>query len=297
MLESLAIWVGRNLKIPGSGRVLSLLFPGTQKAKRFLSGVRSRSDGLLMQLDSRNLIDRDLLFRGEYEPQLTLLLSRLTPVGGVTVDVGANIGCHTLTLAQAVGSKGLVFAFEPNPPIRAVLERNVALNKFENVHIFNCALGDEPGTLPLRVPQANSAEHSNMGLASLVALETPHDLINVPVQTLDAALGDLELDRVDVVKIDVQGYECQVLRGMANILERHRPAVIFEYELWAWNMAGSCLSDVMTLLNAKDYSLWQFADKTMTSIMPVHDEQSLLAHADLVALTNHDPRVEMLSNP
>lgn len=294
MLEQLVVWLGRNVKIRGSDRALSTLFPCNHNTHRYVRGVRARVDGLLMELDSRNWIDWNLLFRGEYEPQLTRLLSRLAPPGGVAVDIGANIGTHTLTLAQAVGQKGSVLAFEPNPPVRAVLGRNVALNKLNNVRVFGCALGEKPGMLPLRVPKADSAEYSNMGLASLVALETPHDLVDVPVCTLDEVFGESGLNRLDVVKIDVQGYECQVLAGMSGILERNRPAVIFEYELWAWGKAGSSLSDAMKLLNAAGYRLWRFVGATPTSIVPLHDARSLPDHSDLIAFRHDDPRPRML---
>lgn len=294
MLEQLAVWLGRNMNIRGIGRVLSVMFPCSHNTRHYIRGARARNDGLLMELDTRNQIDWNLLFRGEYEPQVTRLLSRLAPLSGAAVDVGANIGTHTLTLAQSVGPSGAVLAFEPNPPIRLVLEQNLALNKLTNVHVFSCALGDKSGILPLRVPQAGSAEYSNMGLASLVALETPHDLVDVPVRTLDTVFGESGLNRLDVVKIDVQGYECQVLAGMAGILERYRPAVVFEYELWAWGMAGASLSGAMALLDAADYRLWQFADATLTSIVPIHDVRTLPAHSDLIAFRHDDQRPDTL---
>lgn len=103
MLEQLAVWLGRNMKIRGSGRALSALYPCNYGIRRYVRGVRARGDGLLMELDSRNWIDWNLLFRGDFEPHLTRLLQCLATPGSVAVDVGANIGAHTLTLAQAVG--------------------------------------------------------------------------------------------------------------------------------------------------------------------------------------------------
>jgi FkbM family methyltransferase len=233
MLEQLAIWLGRNLTVRGSGRLLSALYPCKQGATRYLQGVRVRSDGLLMELDSRNWIDWNLLFRGKYEPHITRLLQRLARVGGVAVDIGANIGTHTLTLARTLGPTGMVLAFEPNPLVQSVLERNVALNSLLGVQVFDCALGDKAGVLPLRVPKAESVEYSNMGLVSLVALDSPHDLVAVEVRTLDEVVRQAGCTRVDLVKIDVQGYECRVLTGMQEVLAQHSPVVIFEYEEWA----------------------------------------------------------------
>ena len=213
-LERVAVWLGRNLKVRGSERLLRALYPCSYATGRFVQGVRDRGDGLLMELDSRSWIDWNLLFRGDYEPPLTALWNQLAPEGGVAIDIGANIGAHTLTMAMRVGVRGRVLAFEPNPLVRAALVRNLALNGIKHVSVHACALGRESGTLPLRVPKKDSAEFSNMGLASLVALDTPHDLVQVDVRTLDSIVEPLNLDRVDVVKIDVQGYEVAALQGM-----------------------------------------------------------------------------------
>src|SRR5687768_4467549 len=112
------------------------MYPCTPTTKRFVRGVRARGDGLLMQLDSRSWIDWNVLFRGEYEPHLTALWNRLAPEGGVAIDVGANVGAHTLSMARAVGPRGQVLAFEPNPPVRAALVHNLSLNGIEHVRVF-----------------------------------------------------------------------------------------------------------------------------------------------------------------
>ncbi|MDS4020242.1 MAG: FkbM family methyltransferase [Candidatus Competibacter sp.] len=181
MMEQLAVWFGRNVTVRGSTRLLSRLYPCKYGTSRYIRGRYARADGLIMELDSRNWIDWNLLFRGEFEPQVTRLFQQLASEGGVAVDIGANIGAHTLTLAKALGPSGTVLAFEPNPLVRSVLERNIALNGFLNTHVYDCALGDKPNVIPLRVPKVGSTEYSNMGLASLVALDTPHDLVEVYV--------------------------------------------------------------------------------------------------------------------
>jgi predicted O-methyltransferase YrrM len=115
-----------------------------------------------MELDSRSWIDWNLLFRGDYEPHLTRIWSQLATKGGVAIDVGANIGAHTLTMAKCVGPQGRVLAFEPNPLVRQVMVRNLALNGITQVDVFECGLGSARGSLPLRVPKQDSAEFSNL---------------------------------------------------------------------------------------------------------------------------------------
>jgi FkbM family methyltransferase len=287
-LEQLAMCLGRNANVRDTGRLLAALYPCRRDARRYVQGVYARNDGLLMQLDSRNWIDWNLLFRGDFEPHVGRLLRRLAVPGGVAVDIGANIGAHTLALAQAVGPQGKVLAFEPNPLTRSALQCNLALNALENVQVFDCALGGGPGVLPLKIPKPDSAEYSNLGLSSLVALDTPHDEVIVPVRSLDAVVEQLGLSRLDVVKIDVQGYECQVLAGMRETLARHTPAVVFEYESWAWEKAQTRLADASALFAAADYRLYRFGGEDRTVIEPLSG-QGTPEHVELLACRADHP--------
>lgn len=247
-----------------------------------------------MVLDSRNWIDWNLLFRGVFEPHVTRLLERLTCEGGVAVDIGANIGAHTLTLAKTLGVNGTVLAFEPNTLVRSALERNVALNNFRNCHVYACALGDQPGVVPLRVPKMGSAEYSNMGLASLIALDTPHDLVEVQVRTLDDVVCEAGLVRIDLVKIDVQGYECRVLAGCSKVLAKYSPVVIFEFEAWAWAKADATIAYAAELFTAAGYSLWRIANHPESSIKPLDITHSIPEHIEVLAVKRDDPRLEVL---
>ena len=283
LLETVAVGLGRHVNVRGIERVLRALYPCTPTTKRFVRGVRARGDGLLMQLDSRSWIDWNVLFRGDYEPHLTALWNRLAPEGGVAIDVGANVGAHTLSMARAVGPRGQVLAFEPNPPVRAALVHNLSLNGIEHVRVFECALGREPGILPLRVPKSTSAEFSNIGIASFVALDTPHDLVNVEVRTLDEVVASLGLDRVDTVKIDVNGYEMTTLSGMRACLERHRPVVVFEYDGWAWQQAQAKPADAIDLLASSGYEVYTVADYGKPGAKPLTRESKLPGFLDLIA--------------
>lgn len=237
-----------------------------------------------MELDSRSWIDWNLLFRGDYEPHLTKLWTRLASKNSVAIDVGANIGAHTLTMARCVGPGGRVLAFEPNPIVRTVLEQNLHLNGIKHVSVFDCALGSQAGSLPLRVPKRDSEEFSNLGLASLVALETPHDLINVDIRTLDDVLEAEQVERVDVIKIDVQGYEMETLRGMRECLARHRPALVFEYDAWAWRQANVQPADAFNMLDAAGYRICRLDGSTGATERPLDRKESLPDYLDLLAL-------------
>jgi FkbM family methyltransferase len=253
-----------------------------------------RQDGLLVEVDSRNTIDWALLFRGQYEPHVTMLLRQLVDKGSVAIDVGANVGAHTLTLASGAGKSGRVLAFEPNPITRASLVKNLELNGLSAVSVYDVALGDRSAVLPLRVPRVDTPEYANMGLASLVALDTPHDLVNVQIRTLDQIAAEAQLERVDVVKIDVQGYEYHVLCGMRHVLRRFAPALLFEFERWAWAQADSHIKLLDDLIRQFGYVLWNIEPGGRTRLRRRNGVDDLPAHCELLAMRSDDARAARL---
>jgi len=294
-IERLAVLLGRHARVRGVGRVIQWIYPCRADARRHVVGVRTRSDGLRLAVDSRQWIDWNLYFRGTFEPHLGALFERLLQPGAVAVDVGANIGTHTLSLADLVGPGGKVLAFEPNPVIRRRLEANVALNDFVHVDVHAYALGASDARMALRVPANGSAEAANPGLASLVALDTPHDLVEVDVRPLDAVVADGALDRVDLVKIDVQGYELPVLRGMAGVLGQFRPAVVFEFERWAWTRAHEKVEDAIDFFDSRRYALWQVGSSRDLEVAPLVRDNLHGDHAELLAIARDDPRIASLA--
>lgn len=288
-----ARWFGRNLRFVGLGRLLSWMYPCAADSRRHVLGIFRRADGLKMRLDSRHWIEWNLLFYGRYEQHLYPFFAAFLPKDSVAIDVGANVGAHTLTFSKLVGSGGKVLAIEPNPLAVVRLKENLSLNAVGQALVFECGLGAETGDLPLRVPSPGSLEFSNLGLASFVALDTPHNLIEVPIRTFDEIFIDSHLDRVDLIKIDVQGYECQCLSGMALTLQRYSPAIVFEYEGWAWSKAGKTLEDAIRFLRKWDYQLYQIVLNRLKlpslKIFEGHYED-LPEHLELIALKSGDLR-------
>lgn len=296
MLEGFSVLLGRHVQIRGVGRLLSALYPCRTDSRRYVHGVRSRADGMKVDIDTRQLIDWVTYFHGMYEPQMSTLFEKLLGRDGVAVDVGANVGAHTLTLSRLVGANGRVVAFEPNPAIREKLHRNVQLNALGNVSIFGCALGEFPDVLQLRVPRKDSFEGSNPGLASLMALDTPHDCVDVTVRRFDDVADELALQRLDLIKIDVQGYEQQVLKGMDASLRRFRPAVIFEFEEWAWKKSGSTWEGVYAQLSRLQYEIWQVDVRHGDMfLLPATAAMIATSHMDILALPSESMAAKRFS--
>ena len=142
------------------------------------------------------------------------------------MDVGANVGAATLPMARAVGAAGRVIAVEPGPPYVARLKANLALNVglADRVSIHQLGLSDAPGTLVWRPDPDNPA---NAGLSAAHPDRVPNE-VSVPVTTLDDLMSQLGVDRLDFIKVDVEGMELEVFRGGRRTLETLRPVVLFE---------------------------------------------------------------------
>jgi FkbM family methyltransferase len=153
-------------------------------------------------------------------------LASLRP-GNVAVDIGASLGEWTLPLARAVGPVGRVLAVEPLPHSAAALEATLAANSLRQVRVVGCAVGEQDGSAALAVPVVTSA-HSDTGTTRVGVAGAGHETVNVSLRTLDSLAAEFGLDRVDLIKIDVEGHECRVLDGAASILERFRPTLVIE---------------------------------------------------------------------
>jgi FkbM family methyltransferase len=186
--------------------------------RRWLTGpVRARRLGLRLRLDLRDNLARTVYFTGTYEPELIRYLTTHLDPSCVFADVGAHMGIHALVAARA-GAR--VVAFEPAPDSAARLREAAAANSL-SVEVVQAALGSEEGEVELfadpRYDVADAGVRSIAGTGERVATARE--------TTLDAC----SLDRLDVLKVDVEGAEAVVLEGARESLARLRPrAVIVE---------------------------------------------------------------------
>jgi FkbM family methyltransferase len=167
-----------------------------------------------------------------YEPYESLLFVHLVREGQFVVDVGANLGWYTLLASAAVGEQGRVLALEPHPAHVAVLSANIALHEIDNVEILAAAAGREAGEVMLFENDENLGDHRVWGYAP-GERHRPHGM--VPVVRLDT-LPDM--DAVDLVKIDVQGYDFPVLQGLERRLASRRPLTLLT-EFWEWGSVAA----------------------------------------------------------
>lgn len=162
-------------------------------------------------------------YRGERK-EIAEVLAALSP-GEVAVDAGAHKGAYTYWMRRAVGERGRVFAFEPQPRLAAYLMRVNAAMRWANVSVRECALSDAAGSATLHVPRLGSSQGASL---SEGAPGQGEEAVLVRLATLDAELQGA--GRVALLKVDVEGHELAVFRGAAGILARDAPVVLFECE-------------------------------------------------------------------
>jgi FkbM family methyltransferase len=187
--------------------------------------VRTESGYVLVDADDHAVL-MALVDSGDLEPGTRLVISRLVKPGDTFIDVGANVGVHTLCAAHAMRGNGRVIAFEPFPRTSELLKRTVTMNGLASIcTVRQEAVSDQPGEKDLYVGLV-SAHHSLIELDNLVSASSPP--VNVPVVRLDDVIS--LLDRVDLIKIDVEGMELEVLNGARRIVsENPNLAIIAEF--------------------------------------------------------------------
>lgn len=188
--------------------------------------------GHWLHLDARDISLRpDLVLRGYWEPGVTRALMRLARPGQRVVEVGANVGWHTLLLALAVGASGTVTAFEANPRMVALLERTLALNDAANVQVVPLAVTDRIGRVTLHRlgRQQGSSSIYPFGPADLAVWDDAASPLAVDAISLDAFFGP-NAPGPDLVKIDAEGAEPAIVAGMHGLLARTpHVQIVLEY--------------------------------------------------------------------
>ena len=189
-------------------------------------------------------IGRSLIAYGEWGEAEVRLFERVLRPGDVAVEVGSNIGTHTVPISKAVGPGGTVHAFEPQRLIHQLLCANLALNDRFNVHTHRAAVGADVGLA--RICAVPPHQKFNFGgVAVGLDLGGDSSMEEVPLTTID----DMGLERFDFLKIDAEGLDLQVLEGAKLTLAAHRPALFVEAD----PRTAQALSDFLSASGYEGY--------------------------------------------
>jgi FkbM family methyltransferase len=180
--------------------------------------------GPMFVLTGDTVIGRSLRFYGEFSGEEVSAITQLVAPGSLALDVGANIGVHTLALARAVGPNGRVVSLEPQRHCHQVLCANVVTNGLTNVDCMRAAAGHLSGVC--NIPDMPPQTRMNFGATTIATSNATAQTVEVPLVALD----DLKLsDRpCSFIKVDAEGHEIEVLKGADRLIRTHWPTLYVE---------------------------------------------------------------------
>lgn len=178
------------------------------------------------QGNTENLIDASVVFFGAYEKHILHFLRDITKPNSIFADIGANTGIHSLFMSNHAKT---VHAFDPYLPVINRLEETIKLNEIDNIKVHKIGLGSKNHIIPFYSPPDN-----NIGTGSFekdVNNKNSQKAIELQVVTGDSFFQENEISDIDIIKIDIEGYEKSALQGLANTLMKNRPFVIMEVSI------------------------------------------------------------------
>ena len=178
--------------------------------------------------------------RLDHDQNMLPLLKPFIPLHGVVCDIGAFIGDHTIFYSNAVGEKGKVYAFEPSKEAFECLDYN--LNYKPNTFVYNMALGNTKGYV-----STNEVE-DNAGMNFITESEK-----GVILDTLDNFVENNNITQIDFIKIDVEGYELEVLKGAEKSINKFKPTLLIELNDLTLYRAGISRKDIFDFLDKNGY--------------------------------------------
>lgn len=224
-------------------------------------------------------VELSIFKTGTYEAGTLQVFRLLLCPGDIFFDVGANVGLMTLFVAKLVKNSGLVFSFEPVADINSQLRRNVELNELKNVRIFNTALGSKKSSLKIY-----SHLEINRGSSSLVpqtdCLEKG-DLVKI--EPLDSFIDCLENRLIKLIKIDVEGWELEVLRGGDKLLSSDKAPILCIECSKLHPIFGGNIEDIFDFLEKRGYHCFRLKQSKgyISKLIPVTRKSDLPDHDNL----------------
>ncbi len=179
---------------------------------------------LKMKVDLDEWIQQQVYFFGVYDREnINFIKSQIKP-GDYFFDIGANVGCFSLTASTCVGDTGKVYAFEPVPKVFNRLNENIGLNGIKNISSIPKALFDKDTILKFYL-----ASQENMGMSSIQEHDNMSgEVVELGAISLDSFIESNNITRVDFIKMDIEGAELKALQGMINTIRKHRPTFMVE---------------------------------------------------------------------
>lgn len=236
---------------------------------RFYSGITwFNEEAISIYYTSTEYIERRIWMLGEYEPEIKKVFDTYVPLGGLALDIGANIGINTIRLSKCVGTNGVVYSFEPIPFNLDRFKKNIELNKINNVKLEPVALGDTTEVIVVDIPN----DEENMGAISLK--KTTSEGSNIQVLNGDDWVKKNSIDKISFIKIDVEGYEWKVISGLFESIKRFHPKILIEWDLNYLSNSQKSLIDWQMFIDVNKYKIYQINNYDLIELDTIAEAQS-----------------------
>lgn len=228
-------------------------------------------------------VGRSIFYFGDLDPKISWILQKVLKPGDIMLDIGSNYGLVALHAAQLVGPQGIIHAFEPQQTLAKLIAESASLNHFKNICIHPIGLSSSDKKATIFIPEGNR------GMGSIGRQHAQSNSTEIELKSASHYLDHLNLGRVKLIKIDVEGHELEIFKGSQLWLARNKPeAIIFEN-----NSSGPNSHQVLNLLQEQNYSFFGLSKSlTNVSLRPItpeiaHEYNDILAIHDDSRLTLH----------
>jgi FkbM family methyltransferase len=227
---SVDYWLGYFRKHYGISKMLKgIIFSSIQLLKKSSLDLREEhvvdvNGCKLSTIPNDSGISYELLLFKTHEPLATEVLKKVLKKGMVCLDAGSNIGYYALLELKLAGNEGKVIAVEPSSLNYSYLKKNIHQNGFDDAVTFRLALSSSDGVVPFLM-------HKYSNLSKVVDENYSYSegsIVNVPARSLDSLTEQYHLDKLDFLRMDVEGYETEIFRGGQHTIEKFRPVIFIE---------------------------------------------------------------------
>jgi len=230
---------------------------GRRRIDPFWMRLPADLGALTYACDLRDGLMREACLTGRYEPQETAILRHLLGPGMTFVDVGANWGYFTLVAAHLVGPSGRVLSVEADPRACRAVRANVDKNRLMTVQLFNIAASDATGRLWFQEYEHEARDSGNFGVAQSTSITEEGRRLEVAARALDDLLDEAGVDRVNVMKMDIEGGEAKAIAGLSRRLSSHHiDYVSMELHPYHLRDLGTSVGAVIAAMRGHGYKPW-----------------------------------------
>ena len=224
--------------------------------------MQKKTNGVIFEFDFAYDQAIRAMFTGKYETREIKVLKNILHPGDVFIDAGANIGYFSAIAAGLIGETGTVHSFEPVPEYFQRLQKMATMNPDYKIAVNQCALGETEGTAQIDVTGLSNIGWNTM-VAGFMKPEERKQTITVPVRRLDNYIKEHNLNNITLIKIDVEGFEFSVLKGLRGFLAEtiSKPAILCEINLEACALMGYHLKDLFDYMKEFGYSAFDMNNK------------------------------------